>query len=227
MLVTDIVRRVRESAGDVSVLQFTNATLSDWINDAIREIVTDNSLLQAKANSNTVAGQAEYVLPADIFKMHSVWVDGYKLQMMTLQEWEAIYATEHNAPAPSNSAQYVCYVYAGSLVLSPTPTTVEPIVINYTKMPTEIVYTPPTPGPEGWNPATPAIPAAYHNRIVSYCLAQVAMQDDDFNKYNQLMAEFRTGVASLDHASKSEDDLYPFISTSVRDMGDGGYNYYG
>jgi hypothetical protein len=222
MLVSDIVRRVRDSAGDLAVLQFSNATLTDWINDGIQRCVIENSLLQAKASSATVIGQTDYTLPADIFKLHSVWVDGYKLTVQSLQEWEELNATEHGATLATSGAQYSCYVYAGVLTLWPSPTAVKNIQINYTKLPAQIVY---TSGPDAWNPDTPQIPVAYHQRIVAYCLAQVALQDEDFNKYSLLMQEFTTGVVSLD--IKGEDDLYPFISVSVRDQGEGDWTYYG
>lgn len=224
MLVSDIVRRVRDSAGDIAVLQFSNATLTDWINDAIERCVIENSLLQAKANSSTVIGQSDYTLPTDIFKLHSVWVDGYKLLVETLQQWEERNASEHGATVASNSAQYSCYVYAGVLTLWPVPSAVKTIQINYTKIPAAIAY---SAAPEGWTPDTPSIPPAFHQRIVSYCLAQVALQDEDYTKYSALMQEFTTGVINLKDTKDSEDDLYPFMSVSLRDQGEGDWSYYG
>ncbi len=209
MLAVDISRRVREIAGDISVLQFAETTLVDWINDGIRECVIDNSLLQAKATSNTVIGTGTYVLPADIFKLHSIWVDEDKLQVMTLQEWEDF----TGGKLPPAGTPVMAYVYAGQITLSPVPTAVAPMVINYSKTPAAIVYNPVGPT---YTPNTPAIPEAFHNRLVTYCLAQVALQDENQEKYMSLMLEFSTGIRNLDH-TKNEDDLYPFISVSARD----------
>lgn len=215
MLVSDIVRRVRETAGDSTAIQFSNATLTDWINDGIRESVIENSLLQAKASSSTVANQSEYVLPADIFKLYSVYVDGIKLRVLTLQEWEeycqgANYNSSSTALVPS-----VGYQFAGVLNLWPTPSGVTTLTINYSKIPATINHS--VGPPEAWLPNEPAIPAAFHNRLVTYCLAQVALQDDDYTKYEALMIEFKTGVRDLSHAKDQQDDLYPFISVSSRD----------
>lgn len=222
MLVTDIIRRVRESTGDIAVLQFTNSNITDWINDAIREIVIDNSLLQARASASTVVNQSDYNLPPDIFKIHSVLVNGRKMQAQTLEEWEAAYATAEGEVPKGFPKSF--YIYAGVMTLSPTPTEIHSLVINYTKMPTSIAYSPgPSPSDDTWTPATPAIPEAYHNRIVTYCLAQVAFQDEDINKYQMLMQEFHTGVRDLSRIKDQQEDLYPFISVSDRDMGD----YYG
>lgn len=223
MLVADVVRRVRESAGDTSVLQFTNSTLVDWINDAQRECTVENSLLQATATSNTVIGQQDYVLPTDIFKLHSVWVDGYKLEVLTLEQWEVRNAGQAGAiPTAANSVPYTCYVYAGTLNIWPKPSEVKTLTINYTKLPASVVYTEPA-GVPTYTPTTLSIPEAFHNRIVTYCLAQVAMQDDNQEKYQALMAEFVTGVRNISH-QRDEDDLYPFISVSSRDEGDHWYN---
>lgn len=215
MLITDIVRRVRESAGDIAVLQFSNATLTDWINDAIREAVIENSLLQARPITPTVAGTANYTLPTDIFKLHSVWYDGMKLDVITLEQWE-----ERNAGSGgvvyADGDPNVAYVYAGILTVFPTPSAVKNLQINYTKLPATIAY---VASPESWTPDSPSIPEQFHNRIVTYCLAQVALQDDDFNKYNAFMSEFKTGVIDLKH-SQEEDDLYPFISVAGRDQGE-------
>jgi hypothetical protein len=218
MLVSDIVRRVREAAGDLAVLQFSQATLTDWINDGVRECVIENSLLQARASSSTVIGTTEYTLPSDILKLHSVYADEYKLEIQTLEQWEQTNTGNHGGDDRAG-AQYTCYVYAGILNIWPVPDTVVPLVINYTKLPSDIVY---TPSPESWTPSTPTIPVAFHNHIVVYCLAQVALQDDDINKYSLLMGQFKSGIIDLTHL-KNEEDLYPFISISPRDAGDGTY----
>lgn len=213
MLVSDIVRRVRNMAGDTNVLQFNQTTLTDWINDGIRECVKQHSLLQARGTSDTVAGQPDYNLPSNIYKLHSVYYDGKQLQILTLEQWEKRMQGTVVGDGPSE----VCYVFAGSLTLSPTPDSVVELQINYTKLPTAITYA--VGPPETWNPSTPDIPEAFHNRLVTYCLAQVALQDEDNYKYNMLMQEFTTGMVSLGE-TKNEDDLYPMISVSNRDMGD-------
>jgi hypothetical protein len=219
MQVADVVRRVRESAGDIAVLQFSNAVLTDWINDAIRECVIENNLLQARATTSTVASQADYTLPTDIFKLHSVVLEGYKLEVLTLEQWQERNASGSGATIPTG-ASFNCYIYAGVLTLFPTPDKVMSMQVNYIKHPAKITY---NSGSSTWDINDLPIPEHYHNRIVTYCLAQVAMQDDDYDKYQALMTEFRTGVVDLKKAKDQEDDLYPFISVSSRDMGDAWY----
>src|ERR1044072_8480802 len=92
MLVSDVISRVRNLAGDVNALQFTDAQLIDWINDGIKECVGINRLCQKTATQSMVVGTDSYILPADIFKLHSVTVDGEKIDVSTLQEFEEINA---------------------------------------------------------------------------------------------------------------------------------------
>lgn len=216
MKVEDVIRRVRNSAGDLTALQFTDDTLTDWINDGVRECVIENSLLQATARSKTAVGRSNYNLPDNIFKLHSVQVDGMKLQVLSLQEWEDRNAGETGLKA-GNSEPHQCYIFAGVLNLWPAPDREKQLVIHYTKMPTKIER---RTDPDGFVPCDLPIPEAFHNRIVTYCMAQVALQDDDFTRYQMLMDEFHTGVRDLKTIKDEQDDLYPFISVSERDMGE-------
>lgn len=204
MLVSDIVRRVRETAGDTAVLQFSNATVTDWINDGIRECVQINSLLQTKGTAVMTAGQRTYTLPTDVFKLHSILADTDFLEYITLNEWES-----RNYDLTAVGTPQVACVYAGNLDLYPIPDKNGTLYINYTKSPTEIAY---TATPESYAPATPAIPVAFHSRLVTYCLAQVALQDDDYPKYQAMMQEFTTGVVDLNHLKNQTEAVYPSIT---------------
>lgn len=208
MLVSDLIRRIRNSAGDLNTGQVTDEAIYDWINDAIREICVMNNVTQKSASQNTVSGTAEYVLPTDILKLYSVWVAGIKVPVNTLQEWE-----ERNSGAEVNGAlsgqPTETYLWANTLTLYPTPDSEYVLKVNYVYAPTEMAnYTDELP-----------LPVGYHLRILAYCMAQVALQDDDNNRYSLLMSEFQNGTTSLLDQLNTEEDLYPFISVSARDMG--------
>ena len=207
MLVSDVVRRVRESAGDSAVLQFGNATLTDWINDAQRRCVEENSLLQAAAEAVLSVDQNVYTLPEDIFKVHSVLVNNQNyLDLLTLDEFEA-----RNYDRTYKGSPAVGYIYAGKVTLYPIPDTAGTLNVNYTRSPKEIRYINDGTN-EGYSPNNFEIPVAFHSRIVTYCLAQVAMQDDDYGKYQALMQEFITGVVDLSHLKNQTEAAYPSIT---------------
>lgn len=204
MLVQDIVRRVREISGDTAVLHFSNATLTDWINDAVRECAVQNSLLQAKASAVQVKDQRTYTLPEDIFKIHSILSDNDKLEILSLGEWE-----DRNFDLTAVGTPKVVSVYAGKIDLYPIPDRAGTIYVNYTKNPREIRYINDGTN-EGYSPNTPDIPVAYHGRLVTYCLAQIAQQDDDYSKYQAMMIEFNTGVVDLNHLKNQTEAHYPY-----------------
>lgn len=215
----DIVTRVRNSAGDSQSLQFTNAMLVDWINDGIRECAVDNNLLQKTATSATVANQSQYDLPSDVLKMYSVYVDETKIRNVTLQEWEQSFAAKDS---DENSGQpQIFYVWAAKINFYPKPDAVKVLQINYIYNPTDVTYVEEQNGsnPGDWQNQIPATPVGYHARLVDYCLAQVAQQDDDKNLYDIKMEEFRTGISKLKDQPEYDDDLYPFITIATRDMG--------
>lgn len=207
MLVSDIISRVRNIAGDTAVLQFTDDSLIDWINDAMREIASDNQLLQISASQNTVVNQSEYSLPVDILKFHSVLYDGEDLRFIDLEQ-----AKTEGYLTTSSGTPNVAWVWAGKLNLFPAPDAIKALKLIYTRNPAEVNLA----------TDTPEIPSSYHSRLVDYCLAQVAQQDDDMNRYTIKMQEFRTGVQNLKDQPEWENNLYPMIHVSERD----GYDLY-
>lgn len=215
MFYNDLIRRVRNIAGDVNVLQFSDQMLIDWINDAVREIVVSESLLQKTATSVLVPGQQEYTLPTDILKLYSVMVNKEKIKVYTHQEWEELSAGYNDGLSQTiKGMPNQAYVWATKLNLYPPPDTAWSLEINYIRQPVDAVI----PGTV-LTTASPDLPDMYHLRIVTYCLAQVALLDEDTYRYNGLIADFRAGVLDLTHNQKQEEDAYPFMSVASRDMG--------
>jgi hypothetical protein len=211
MLVSDIITRVRKIAGDTDVNQFDDATIMAWINDGMRECAINNNLFQVEATQNTVIGTNQYSLPSDIAKLHSVKYDNVKLPDMTLQEFDEQFTTDGtDRGTPVN---YV--IWAGKIKLYPVPDAIKTLTIDYIRQPTEVTAV----------GNTPELPPIYHLRLVDYCLAQVAQQDDDLQRYQMKMDEFRTGVQSIQDKDEVNVDAYPHMSVSSRDMGDGYYDY--
>lgn len=219
MLVSDIIARVRRTVGDITVYQVTDQAILSWIVDGIRECAMANNLLQKTATSNLIVGTNEYSLPTDILKLHSVWVEAVKIRMMTLQEWEELNAGDlaiNNGTATGTPFQ--AYIWTNKLFLWPKPDVVQQLKVNYIYDPVENEA-----GIVTGTELSTILPISYQPRLVSYCLAQVALQDDDIAKYQLHMQEFTTGVQNLMEQSKQEEDLYPFPSIASRDMG--GYEY--
>lgn len=215
MKVIDVISRVRSMSGDTSVLQFSNDDVLTWINDGIIECARQNNLLQKRATQTVVTGQAEYTLPADILKLYSVKYDGNKLPVLTLEEFDEQYSDSSLAPV---GTPITSYLWADQVNLHPKPdNSTKALTIDY-------IYRPETLLIENISTDDVPLPISYHQRIVDYCLAQVAQQDDNLNRYQLKMQEFRTGVQELKDQHEYAEDLYPYISVDSRDMGDGYYD---
>ena len=201
MLVQDIVKQVRGIAGDIDVLQFSDDDIIRWINNGSRECAIDNQLLQKRATSTLVVDQGSYVLPTDILKLHSIKVDDERIRITTLDDVEEEDSSTYTGK-PSKA-----YVWAGNIELLPKPDSAYSMAVYYTRQPALV------------NDLTDDIdlPESYHMRLVDYCLAQVAQQDDDMNRYQVKMQEFRTGVSNLKDQPEWEDNLYPMISYTEDD----------
>lgn len=209
---TDLIKRVRNIAGDVDALQFTNGQLVDWINDGVRECAVSNNLLQKRGSQATVPNQSDYLIPTDILKLHSIKYDDNKLRILTLEEFDDQYSGVGASTTSNPGSPEICYVWAGNLTLYPAPTEAKQLVIDYLYDPVQLT--------EDNLDVEIGLPVGYHIRIVDYCLAQIAQQDDDLQRYTTKMQEFKTGVQDLKDQPEYSYDLYPSIAVSSRDMGD-------
>lgn len=208
MKVQDIMNRVRSIASDMDSIQFTDDDLINWINDGIRECAVDNNLLQKTATSNLVVGTSSYTLPTDILKLHSIKVDGQKVRVLNLAEFEA-----YGGDSADSGTPVVSYTWAGKINFYPKPTQALPYTVEYTYDPAVLLNDAPSKASD------PSLPVGYHVRLVDYCLAQVAQQDDDMPRYQLKMEEFRTGVTSLKDQPETQEDYYPMMGISARDSG--------
>jgi hypothetical protein len=213
MLVSEIVTRVQRSVGDSDQLQVTEADIIRWINDGMTEVAMDNFLLTKKATTPTVAGTATYSLPADLMKLHSVRFNGTKIKTTTLQQVEQ----DYNLAAVDQGTPEVAWVWAGLIELYPVPNSIKNLDIYYTRQPVLVTTT----------ANTPELPLQYHQRLVDFCLAQVAQMDDNQELYMLKMEEFRTGVSKLKDLPEWENDLYPFTQACEADShyGESGWWY--
>src|SRR5699024_10440904 len=99
----------------------------------------------------------------------------------------------------SRGGPVCCYIWANSLTLFPAPNRVAPLIINYIYQPDQLEKDDDT--------VELPLPVSYHSRIVDYCLAMVAQQDDDMERYNLKITEFKTGVQDL-RSDQYVQDVY-------------------
>lgn len=223
MNVQDIFNRVKRSFGDESGVQISDDDLIRWINDAQVQIATENpSSMEAVATTNIVGGQSEYPQPADVNNIRALMFKGYRLKPLSFQEFNE-YLDGFSAPAGSEygySSPRVFMVYAGNIVVFPTPSDPEEnaLKIYYSKLPAKVANT----------ADELTVPERYHNAVVEYCLSRAYELDEDFEKASYKKTEFGDSVMK---ASVSESwnpqEYYPRITVLPEDENYGSSGYWG
>lgn len=206
LTVQAILTRVQRAFGDSAGVQIDQTDIIRWINDAQREIVMKNQLLQAIGTTAVVAGQTGYSLPADLLTLRSIKVDGNKLRPLTLSEAEtAIPDFDSTANYPSGTPTHF-WIWANSFTVYPAPTSVNlQFKIYYTRQPADIANL----------VDTPELPVQYHNRIVEYCLQQAYELDENWAASQAKAQQFDQGVNQLkDNIDWAERDFYPSITST-------------
>jgi hypothetical protein len=124
---------------------------------------------------------------------------------------------DYNLAAVDQGTPEVAWVWAGLIELYPVPNSIKNLDIYYTRQPVLVTTT----------ANTPELPLQYHQRLVDFCLAQVAQMDDNQELYMLKMEEFRTGVSKLKDLPEWENDLYPFTQACEADShyGESGWWY--
>lgn len=208
MLVSEIATRVKRQFGDESGVQITDADIIRWINDAQREIVAENGLLQTFATTSIIASQQEYVRPPDILSLRSIHLDGRKLTALSPQEAEE-YLGSNTTPTGSPTT---FWIWANKIFLYPTPTTAgtDNLRIFYSRMPQAVDDL----------ADTPEIGIEHHGHIVEYCLLQAYEMDENWTAVEQKKRQFDEGLKELKGREDwSSRDFYPSITSLPEDYG--------
>lgn len=216
MNVSDILVRVKRNFGDESGVQITDADIIRWINDGQRQIVLMNEgLLENRATSDSVAGQNEYSLPADILVLKHIQFkdqgqDSYfNVKPLNLNDFNA-YIDGWDGTTFQRGTPTVYTVFAGKILFFPTPDTAQTAAIKvyYNRKPVVVVLT----------TDTPDLPELYHEALVKHCLTMAYQLDEDWDAA-QLKVQDRDSDISL---LRGRDDwkqqgTYPLISINPED----------
>ena len=207
LTVQDFITRVSRQFGDEAQAQVTTDDITNWINDAVREIVAQNNLLQKQASANTVVGQSQYSLPDDVLRFRRVAYNGISLRPITIEEADELIPDHSETTAqglPTGTSTHY-WIFAGQINLYPTPdqSVTNGLILYYTKLPTPVVAT----------TDIPETPAEYDNRILEFCLGQAFELDMNTTMMQVKNTQFQQGVDRLKGNSEWENqEFYPNVT---------------
>jgi hypothetical protein len=214
LTVQNIADRARRQFGDAAGVLITDQAIFDWINDAMRECVLDNNLLQVKATALTVAGQANYGFPTDLLRLNHIAYDGEALDSTSVQEASKTIDSMDDTTNFARGTPQTYWVYGNEFFLYPAPNTAgKTLTSYYNRYPVVVTAL----------ANTPELPARYDNRLIEYCLAQAAELDDDPNKQQLKMQQFQAGLDKAKDEEEGATDVYQNMGVPLADSY--GYSY--
>lgn len=209
LTVTQIKARVTTQFGDTDGAQVVDASIINWVNDAMREITQQQDLLQKVGSSNSVANQAQYNLPTDVLHIRRLAYSGFALQQITIEDANNLVpgSSESVAQGYPVGTPISYWIYANQINLYPAPSVsiASGITIYYTRQPTVVTST----------SDTPELPAEYDNRIVEYCLKQAFELDMNTTMMAIKQNEFQQGIDKMKgNPNWESQEAYPSVSVT-------------
>jgi hypothetical protein len=217
--VAEVTDRVKQSFGDDSGVQLTDAQLIRWVNDGLLEVAESIDIFQKRVAVTTTPNQAGYSIPANLIRIEALNLNDTPLKVMSrAQANEYIEKAEANDSTLADTPR-VYWVWGNEIFLYPTPSTTDTLHLFYVSTPTTITS----------NADSIPLPDTYRNRLVEFCLRQAYEMDENFEASQLKEQQFRgalNGMRSNTDTPRSdfydqitylpeEDRYYPYDSTGV------------
>lgn len=210
MNVGDIKRRVGNILGDDAGVYIEPVDIVDLANDGQIDIVRRTGILRTTAFISSIAGTAEYPLPADfILAKRATWMLT-RLAKTTIEELDVL---DVNKDVANNTDTPQYYYISGNklgLYATPVASVANAVKVTYVRTPVVLVG----------DADVPEIPVHMHEDIVRYCIMRAREQEEDYYLLQSSTADYekRLGL-SEDQANAGEASSYP----AIRDIDVGMY----
>lgn len=207
--VSDVLAHVQRQFGDESGVQITNDDIIRWVNAGISDIFIKGEPLKATTYADTVAGQADYTLPADILRIQSILVNGIPVERRSTQEIEEFVLAEDVNGTEQGQPQ-LWSEWGGTITFYPRPdaSVVNGITLKYIKGPTAVAL------PTDLLP----VPDAYYNRLIEYVLQQAYELDENFSAADTKAAQFAQNLNATIGSDQTTYNTYPVVTVLEEDM---------
>lgn len=219
MNLLQLKRRVRNIVGDEAGVFIEDEELLDYLNDGYYDMARRTKLLRDVSAINTVAGTAEYPLPAGFILEKRVTFNSTRIKKTTVEMIDQIDREKDLASNTGTPFNY--YIWGLKLGLYPTPdqTEVGKLKLYYTRLPLVVLAV---------DADIPELPTDMHEDIVRYAVARCREQAEDYEVATSTMGEYTQRAAvSTEQAQNQTDTSYPAVRDIDSEMSPwhGGWTY--
>lgn len=202
---SDVIKDIKRTFGDESDTQINDSDIIRWINRAQMEIAMRNPEIGAAMMvTDLVESVADYALQATIptlLTVQSIHSQGRPIKHMTFQEAEEFLM---KGDSPTGSPSF-WFERAGVVTIYPVPqeTISGGLKFYYNKRPDDIIS----------NAQPLSVSDHYYNAVVSFCLEQAYLQDENSQLAGIVGQKFDQGVTLMKERTETQTDVYPSVSS--------------
>jgi len=228
LTITDTLTRVRDMLDEQVEGSWLNAQLRRWLNDGLDDLARETRQLTDVATFNTVANQAEYLLPDNILEIDNVYFTTADARMVPLAPvaYEGVdQVWGHYQNQSSYQPQvYTLWGYPPTLMmrLYPVPNAINVISLRVVRTAVHI-------DESGAGDADPIdFPSAWQDTLVDYCEMRALRKDRDprWQEAQQMYMAKRDSLKLNDYMNISRnvqmDDMIHGVPAFIAD-----WNYRG
>lgn len=211
MNLAEIKTAVKRQFGDESGAQITEADITRWANDAVRDIVRKVELTNQHQETAAVGGDGSYELPSNFMYIARVTYNNRLIREKKMQDLDL---ESNNIDGTSSGEPVSYYIWNSTLYLYPAPASsgTGNLDIWYVSQPTTLAD----------DNAIPEIPAYMHEDIVRYCLARAKELDEDWQAAQMLDSDYEARIMQARYEKSAQPtDSYPSVRILPGD--DGGF----
>lgn len=209
MNLAEIKTSVKRQFGDESGAQITEADITRWANDAIRDIVRKVEITNQHRETAAVAEDGSYELPDNFMYIARVTFDNRLINERKLQDLDLDSRAVDTAGSGTPESYYI---WNNTLYLYPAPSRGGSgnLDIWYVSQPAALTS----------DTDVPEIPTYMHEDIVRYCLARAKELDEDWAASQIFDADYEARVMQARYEKSAQPtDSYPSVRTLPGDDG--------
>jgi hypothetical protein len=204
-----LIADVRRQFGDADAIQISDLDILAWLNQGVRELISNFPINQATAVTSTAVGTYIYSLPSDMYEMRGVQYDTAILGSVGFDEA----LTRYGPSLTDRGIPEVWWTYGNNLYVYPVPNYVLPLTIYYIKAPSLVSV----------SSSLLPVPDRYYNNLLQFVLARAYEMDEQADMQNAQETLFQRSTMNLKNADSASGGVPVMVDRAYEGVDD----YYG